>query len=210
MATLSELQAQVNVGETDVGEVYVGEVNIGEVTREVDVDIDVDVYLDACDSDEKQELLNLLSSDLEFFQHWLDEQPLADLQSIAKQLLQATATNDYSLSELMPDVVPETPAVQTAEERQEIQDQTENALNEISEIPPLDLIRQIATLRNIPPEQMRAFPRATISALCDKLIGASDPLVIYQVPPDLKTMIEALRPGEITEDFLQEMRLQIG
>jgi len=211
VATLTELEVDVDVGETEVGEVYVGEINVGTVTREVDVDIDTETYYHACDTGEREELLGLAFAEDNVLHGWILKHDLNTLKILMKDIIAfLTKHDDYDFSNLLPEDM-ETPVkVQTEEEKEALRAATQEAFENIIEAPPLDLIRNIKLLDNIEASQLRAFPRDVIARLCDKLIGASDPLIVYQLPPDLKTMIEAMQPGEITEDFLQELRLQVG
>lgn len=210
MASFTDQVIEVNVGETEIGEVYVGEVNVGTLTREADFEIEPEDFLEACDSQEKIQLLDLLFNDEELFYDWIQRMPPADMKDVVSEIIKSASDRDVQLKDILPENIEQAAEEQTEQMNEEIRRSTQEQLENIAERPPLDFIRDIKLIQNIEPAQLRAFPREVISVLCDKLIGASDPMVVYQIPPDLKTMIEGMQAGEVSEGFVNELKAQIG
>ena len=203
MPTLSIEDANVNVGETSVGAVEVGEVWIGEIERDVDVDVTPQTFLDFCDDEDRVELLNLLNEENFLIDNWFEHVVSSDE---VKEYIEALTT-------ILGGPVPqqEEPTIQTEEDRERLRQEATQRLEEVAEIPPVDVIRLMRTVSLIEPKHVRAFPLGVIHELLQKLGGEpAKPIVVYQIPPDLKTMIQHMEPGEVTESFVNELKTQIG
>ena len=92
----------------------------------------------------------------------------------------------------------------------EIKKRAEDLLANSPQLPRNDTTRAIRTLQEIKPEELRAFPLKVLNELAEKLGAASQPIVTYEIPPDLRTMLTAMEPGEVSKDFVRDIQAQLG
>lgn len=197
MAGINFEDVSVDVGDAYVGEVTteVGEVYVGEIERSVHIDVRVDEFYDACSESEIDELLNRMNSD-DHIEGWLENIQDTDLLTNFKTIISNCLKN--------------LGAVEEEKEVVDVHQAADAMLKNTPAMPTLEIARMLRAVLDTSPEQLQAFPKAVLKELSEKLGEAAKPIIIYEIPPDLKAMITAMEPGEVEESFVSDLQSQIG
>ena len=176
----------------DVGECTVTEqdVWVGEVERTVKTEVSVDEIFNAISKPEALELLHRFSGDA-LIEDWVTEAaPKDTLKSLLTRVVQA-------LNGILD---------------KEEQEMSENILTRIENtvgFPEADVFRLVRAIRDLNPDHLKAFPRATLNQLAEKIGEANQPIIAYETHPELKDAIDNLQPGEISAEHIDSLKAMV-
>jgi hypothetical protein len=181
----------VDVGETELPEpVQLDSVFVGEIERDIEADVDPVEFVEACSSDEIYVALYRMHED-EYIGRWLADQDVNTLREF-KPII-----DDALLSK-------------SAEEEERVRTDAEALLENMPAMPTSEVARMLRTIADVTKQELAAFPKQFLNELSEKLGDAANPIVSYEIPPNLRTILNAMEPGEVNQEFINELKAQVN